>query len=69
MERLITAMEFLDTLPVRLCAACEQHVDSRRGYDEDACCLCFQPVDDDQRRRRAHIEIRSLKPELAELER
>ncbi|CAM5660531.1 hypothetical protein [Streptomyces griseorubiginosus] len=68
MERLITSVEFFDALPVRLCPACEQHVDPRRGHDEDACYLCFQPVDDDQRRRRAQIEIRSLKSELADLQ-
>jgi len=68
MERLITSVEFFDELPVRLCPACEQHVDPRREHDENACYLCFQPVDDDQRRRRAQVEIRSLKSELADLQ-
>ncbi|WP_327372366.1 hypothetical protein [Streptomyces sp. NBC_01217] len=68
MERLATSIEVFDTLPVRLCPACEQNVDPHRDHDEDACYLCFQPVDDDKRQRRAQVEIRSLKSELADLD-
>jgi hypothetical protein len=68
MERLITSVELFDSLPVRLCPACEQRVDPRREHAEDACYLCALPVDEDQRRRRAQVEIRSLKSELADLE-
>ncbi|MGB8941625.1 MAG: hypothetical protein WCD21_15525 [Streptomyces sp.] len=68
MERLIASVEIFDALPVRLCPACEQRVDPNREHDEGACYLCFQPVDDDQRRRRAQVEIRSLKSELADLD-
>ncbi|MFI0091813.1 hypothetical protein [Streptomyces bobili] len=68
MERLITSIEVFDALPVRLCPACEQSVDPQRAHHEDACYLCFQPVDDDKRQRRAQVEIRSLKSELSELD-
>jgi phage host-nuclease inhibitor protein Gam len=68
MERLIASVEIFDALPVRLCPACEQRVDPHREHGADACYLCFQPVDDDQRRRRAQVEIRSLKSELADLD-
>ncbi|WP_369199275.1 hypothetical protein [Streptomyces sp. PU-14G] len=68
MERLIASVEIFDALPVQLCPACEQRVDPHREHDESACYLCFQPVSDDQRRRRAQVEIRSLKSELADLE-
>ncbi|MGW4510120.1 hypothetical protein ACWENO_36330 [Streptomyces sp. NPDC004436] len=68
MERLSTSIEVFDTLPVRLCPACEQNVDPHRDHDEDACYLCFQPVDDDKRQRRAQVEIRSLKSELDDLD-
>lgn len=68
MERLATSIEVFDTLPVRLCPAGEQNVDPHRDHDEDACYLCFQPVDDDKRQRRAQVEIRSLKSELDDLD-
>lgn len=68
MERLIASVEIFDALPVRLCPACEQRVDPHREHGEDACYLCFQPVNDDQRRRRAQVEIRSLKSELTDLD-
>lgn len=68
MQRLITSVEIFDALPVRLCPACEQHVDPHRDHDDDTCYLCSQPVNDDQRRRRAEVEIRSLTAELTDLE-
>ncbi|MDX3733697.1 hypothetical protein ACIPPJ_35445 [Streptomyces sp. NPDC086091] len=68
MQRLITSVELFDALPVRLCPACEQNVDPRRPHDDDACYLCNQPVSDDQRRRRAQVEVRSLESELADLQ-
>nr|WP_200804633.1 hypothetical protein [Actinacidiphila paucisporea] len=68
MERLVKSVEIFDALPVRLCPACEQRVDPHRDHGQDACYVCFQAVDDDQRRRRANVEIRSLKSEIADLE-
>ncbi|WP_381562701.1 hypothetical protein [Streptomyces eurythermus] len=68
MQRLITSVDLFDALPVRLCPACEQHVDPRRPHNDDACYLCDQPVHDDQRRRRAQVEIRSLESELVDLQ-
>lgn len=68
MERLITSVEVFDALPVRLCPECEQSVDPQRDHDEDTCYLCFQPVQEDQRRRRAQVEIRSLSSERADLQ-
>ncbi|MFF1594698.1 hypothetical protein ACFVY0_42520 [Streptomyces sp. NPDC058286] len=67
MQRLSTSIEVFDALPVRMCPACEQDVDPRREHPENACHVCFQPVDDDKRRRRALVEIRSLKSELEDL--
>ncbi|WP_406405327.1 hypothetical protein [Streptomyces sp. NBC_01643] len=68
MERLSTSIEVFDALPVRMCPACEQDVDPQREHPVDACHLCFQPVDDDKRLRRAKVEIRSLESELEDLE-
>lgn len=68
MERLISSVGFFDALPVRLCPACEQSVDPHRDHGSDACYLCFQPVSDDLRRRRAEVEIRSLQSERADLD-
>ncbi|MGV4988940.1 hypothetical protein [Streptomyces sp. NRAIS3] len=68
MQRLITSVDLFDALPVRLCPACEQTVDPHRPHDDDACYLCNQSVSDDQRRRRAQVEIRSLESELADLQ-
>jgi hypothetical protein len=68
MQRLITSIDLFDALPVRLCPACEQSVDPRRPHDDNACYLCNQPVNDDQRQRRAQVEIRSLESELADLQ-
>ncbi|WP_413116252.1 hypothetical protein ACK1X7_37095 [Streptomyces sp. CY1] len=67
MERLSTSIEVFDALPVRMCPACEQDVDPHREHPEGSCHLCFQPVDDDKRLRRAQIEVRSLKSELEDL--
>ncbi|MEU6347515.1 hypothetical protein ABZ883_42105 [Streptomyces sp. NPDC046977] len=67
-QRLIASVDLFDSLPVRLCPACEQSVDPHRPHHDDACYLCDQPVDDDQRRRRAQVEIRSLESELADLQ-
>ncbi|MEV0449232.1 hypothetical protein [Streptomyces sp. NPDC050600] len=68
MERLISSIGIFDALPVRQCPACEQEVDPHRHHAETSCYLCFQNVDDDKRKRRAEIEIRSLKSELEDLD-
>ncbi|MFE5030044.1 hypothetical protein ACFRAO_43865 [Streptomyces sp. NPDC056656] len=68
MERLSTSIEVFDALPVRMCPACEQDVSPSREHPAGSCHVCFQAVDDDTRRRRAQIEIRSLKSELEDLD-
>ncbi|MFE0738832.1 hypothetical protein [Streptomyces sp. NPDC058855] len=68
MERLIRSIGVFDAVPVRQCPACEQEVDPHRHHAEDSCYVCFQTVDDDKRKRRAEIEIRSLRSELEDLD-
>ncbi|MGW8729234.1 hypothetical protein ACWGNF_24790 [Streptomyces sp. NPDC055808] len=68
MERLSASVGIFGSLPVRLCPACEQDIDPARYHAHDSCYVCYQPVNEDQRQRRAQVEIRSLKSELTDLD-
>ncbi|MET9466556.1 hypothetical protein ABZY44_17465 [Streptomyces sp. NPDC006544] len=68
MERLSASVGIFGSLPVRLCPACEQDIDPARYHAHDSCYVCYQSVDEDQRQRRARVEIRSLKSELTDLD-
>ncbi|MGW1942381.1 hypothetical protein [Streptomyces goshikiensis] len=68
MERLSASVGIFGSLPVRLCPACEQDIDPARYHAHDSCYVCYQSVDEDQRQRRAQVEIRSLKSELTDLD-
>ncbi|GGV48095.1 hypothetical protein GCM10010495_77390 [Kitasatospora herbaricolor] len=68
MDRLIASVDVFGSLPVRLCPACEQKIDTHRDHPEGSCYVCMQPVTDDQRRRRGELEQRSLTAEAEDLE-
>ncbi|WP_314254231.1 hypothetical protein [Streptomyces sp. DSM 40907] len=68
MERLSASVGIFGSLPVRLCPACEQSIEPARYHAHDSCYVCYQSVDEDQRQRRAQVEIRSLKSELNDLD-
>ncbi|WP_143532649.1 hypothetical protein [Saccharothrix sp. ALI-22-I] len=67
LNRLLGAVEVFDDLPVRMCPACEQDVSPNRDHDSGSCYLCFQPVIEDRRRRRAEMEMRALDSEVREI--
>jgi hypothetical protein len=68
MERLLASVDVFDSLPVRLCPACEQKIDIHRDHPEGTCYVCTQPVTEDQRRRRGELEKRSLIAEADDLQ-
>ncbi|MFF3891279.1 hypothetical protein [Streptomyces sp. NPDC001914] len=68
MERLLASVDIFDSLPVRLCPACEQKIDIHRDHPEGTCYVCTQPVTEDQRRRRGELEKRSLAAEADDLQ-
>jgi hypothetical protein len=68
MERLLASVGVFDSLPVRLCPACEQKIDIHRDHPEGTCYVCTQPVTEDQRRRRGELEKRSLIAEADDLQ-
>ncbi|WP_244927922.1 hypothetical protein [Nocardioides sp. W7] len=67
LQRLSDSVDVFGDLPVRLCPACEQKIDTRHQHASDDCYLCHQPVTDDRRQRRAAREIRALETEIEDL--
>lgn len=67
LQRLSDSVNVFGELPVRLCPACEQKIDTRDRHETDDCYLCHQPVTDDRRQRRADREIRALETEIEDL--
>jgi hypothetical protein len=66
--RLIDASDAFEAIPVTLCPACEQSIDSARRHDNGECYLCSQPVSGDLARRRAEREQRALEAELDDID-
>lgn len=67
LQRLSDSVDVFGELPVRLCPACEQNIDTRHRHEPGDCYLCHQPVTDDRRQRRADREVRALETEIEDL--